>query len=396
MLKISFQVGSYNYGLNDDDSDIDLKIFEYPTFDQLYQGQYIKPKSHMGVGIDEDYEIKDIRELIKQLEKSNPSWIETLFSVNTQVTGGESRTLKVLQCFKDKIAIHNPKALFNTCFGMYIQKRKSLLKGTSGTIHLIERDGYDSKAGLHAFRCLDLLRRIYRFYNEYGTHKLPLISVYERALRYRFYLKDEYIVDMDTNIAHSLYNRLNTYPELIPSDIISIKRDSKDFLPNAPEGDNLIELVDKDYFFMRSIREGNFPYEEFLDILDEMERQVLQLKDTEFYTQEKYTRDLDYAKKILQKEILREIVKEETSLRSLNIAHLDYFVSTGDIHLDTDILNETEVFDSIDRTNFKNILEYENLSKEKKEVIDMMLEREVYSLPTSVNLSLEEELSTRD
>ena len=93
---------------------------------------------------------------------------------------------------------------------------------------------------------------------------------------------------------------------------------------------------------------------------------------------------------------MREIVKEETSLRSLNIAHLGYFVSTGDIHLDTDILNETEVFDSIDRTNFKNILEYENLSKEKKEVIDMMLEREVYSLPTSVNLSLEEELSTRD
>ena len=41
MLKISFQVGSYNYGLNDHDSDIDLKIFEYPTFDQLYQGQYI-------------------------------------------------------------------------------------------------------------------------------------------------------------------------------------------------------------------------------------------------------------------------------------------------------------------------------------------------------------------
>lgn len=372
MLKISFQVGSYNYGLNDDDSDIDLKIFEYPTFDQLYQGQYIKPKSHMGVGIDEDYEIKDIRELIKQLEKSNPSWIETLFSVNTQVTGGESRTLKVLQCFKDKIAIHNPKALFNTCFGMYIQKRKSLLKGTSGTTHLIERDGYDSKAGLHAFRCLDLIRRVYRFSMDKleNPERYKFIDVYERSLRYKHHL-----CNTKVSSEEGLINQYDALTDnFIPLDIIKI---------SLKEKDSLIELEDKDYMFMRTIRDGNYSYHEFLELLDEMEAQVLALRETEFYSKEADHTILEYADRLLEQEIFRNLIKETFTIEHIPINILSRMTTTGNLNTE-DLILETTAFSPEEQLEYIELIESLTLDESKKLDIMLALQREIYLVPKKV------------
>lgn len=320
MLEVKFRVGSHNYGLNDKDSDTDWKVFRYPTYHQLYKGTGVKPKSHMGIGIDNDIEVKDIRELLVQLRKSNPTWIETLYSNKYEVLNGKSKTLSNLHAFKSEIALHNPKRLFDTCFGMYIQKRKGLLKGTSGTQHLIERDGYDSKAGLHAFRALDLLRRLYRFnkHHEENYERFPLIDVYERALRYRFYVKNTPIIDMDTNIGSSTYECMNRGIYKIPSDIIKISIDHTQFIEDHKDWEGYIELIDKDYEFMMGIRAGNYPYEEFLGLLDEMEAQVLKLRDSEFYTQEANTHYIDYVDQILEKEILENIIKSNIILNIEN------------------------------------------------------------------------------
>ena len=69
--------GSHNYNLNTPDSDKDYKFFVTPTFDDLYSGN----RFSNGKQSDEmDYTVHDIRQLSHLLWKSNPNFIEVLFS----------------------------------------------------------------------------------------------------------------------------------------------------------------------------------------------------------------------------------------------------------------------------------------------------------------------------
>ena len=60
---------------------------------------------------------------------------------------------------KDSIARMNLSYLYKACIGMHQNKMKLLEKGTSGTQHLVEKYGWDTKQGMHAYRVLDFLER---------------------------------------------------------------------------------------------------------------------------------------------------------------------------------------------------------------------------------------------
>ena len=71
--------GSHNYGLNDETSDRDYRVFYIPTYDTIYD-QIVASK--MTKKIDgNDYEFIDIRSIVGLMRKCNPSYLE-IFNPN--------------------------------------------------------------------------------------------------------------------------------------------------------------------------------------------------------------------------------------------------------------------------------------------------------------------------
>lgn len=161
--KILFQalVGSHNYNLNDENSDVDYKVFTVPTFNDLYYGkQYSKSE----VGIAADYDVHDVRKLTDLLWKSNINFTEVLFSSDFKINHTEldRHTVSLIHRLigmRDYIARMNLPYLYDACRGMHYSKMKLIHKGTSGTQHLVDKFGWDTKQGLHAYRALDFLER---------------------------------------------------------------------------------------------------------------------------------------------------------------------------------------------------------------------------------------------
>jgi hypothetical protein len=175
-------VGSHNYNLNDSDSDRDYKVFVCPTFDDLYNGyQY----STSRVGTDMDYNAHDIRKLAALLWKGNINFIETLFADEYRAAEiGEGLFADVLARREDLARMNLPN-LWDACQGMYHNKFKLLEKGTSGTMHLVNSYGYDTKQALHCYRCLDFLER----YNANGFTGFKQAIWYEEGSERDFMIK---------------------------------------------------------------------------------------------------------------------------------------------------------------------------------------------------------------
>lgn len=74
-LFMSALVGSHNYNLNTEHSDLDYKYFVFPTFDDLYYKKEIA-KSKTSDYL--DYEVHDIRKLSQLWWKANINFIEVL------------------------------------------------------------------------------------------------------------------------------------------------------------------------------------------------------------------------------------------------------------------------------------------------------------------------------
>lgn len=155
-------VGSHNYNLATESSDEDFKVFIVPTFDDIY---YNKMVGRMDVGLDVDVDYHDIRKIPDLWFKSNINFVEVLFS--TRISFENSTIVPANQFFlqrnlldrRDEIARINLPYLYDACFGMYLQKRKSVLKGTASTQVLVDQFGYDTKQALHSIRVLDFLQR---------------------------------------------------------------------------------------------------------------------------------------------------------------------------------------------------------------------------------------------
>lgn len=153
-------VGSYNYNLNTSTSDKDYKIFTVPTFDDLY---FNKSYSNSIIGETKDYDIHDIRKLSNLLWKSNVNFMQILFSeeiiINDNITLSTREHLNWIFNNKNGLARINLPYLFNACIGMYLNKIKLTNKYTSGTKHLYDKYGYDTKSATHSIRILMFLEK---------------------------------------------------------------------------------------------------------------------------------------------------------------------------------------------------------------------------------------------
>jgi len=156
--------GSRNYNLHQEDSDYDFIGFVKPTLEDLYHGkQFFKEIKGINTDDGNEYTIRlhDIRKFPELLWKSNPSYLEMLFSGNLfdkdNSTIHVDRILFPLYQFRDQIARMNLPYMYNASMGIFYNKLKYLDNGTTSSKRLVEKYGYDTKQAMHAYRILYIL-----------------------------------------------------------------------------------------------------------------------------------------------------------------------------------------------------------------------------------------------
>lgn len=140
------QVGSLNYNLHTDDSDEDYEVFLLPTFDSLYNRQQLSNDVEVD-GV--DIKFKEVTLLANQLEKSNPNFLQLLFSKNlVYVHPGFQWLLDE----REDLARANLPRFYDSMKGMYYEARQRLEKSQ------MQRQ-LNGKALLQVVRATQFLRR---------------------------------------------------------------------------------------------------------------------------------------------------------------------------------------------------------------------------------------------
>lgn len=221
-------VGSHNYNLNDETSDKDYKIFVAPTFDDLYENKMF---SSSKIGKAEDYDIHDIRKLSELLWKSNINFVEVLYSnelltqeisikttfEETELISKTNELLRKIFYMRDEIVTMNLPYLYSACKGMHFNKMSLLDKGTEGTMHLVEKYGYDTKQALHAYRVLDFIIRFAE--TEFTDFKFAMTySDYDATREFLLDLKHgKYTKDQFVEIVNDRFKQFEGYEEIYKS-----------------------------------------------------------------------------------------------------------------------------------------------------------------------------------
>lgn len=176
-------VGSHNYGINDERSDKDYKIFVFPNFSDLYEG---KKFTAVHASPMEDYTVHDIRELSKFLCKANINFLEVLFS--NELTG-DPEVIDLFVPLREMFICMNYKAFYKGCLGMFDNKmakfRKERRYAVTGSA-----DVFEWKEASNACRALVTLGRYLFKYDTFAKAfrvdaALPVDEEFEELKRIR-------------------------------------------------------------------------------------------------------------------------------------------------------------------------------------------------------------------
>lgn len=157
--EIVFQsiAGSVNRNLNDENSDLDYKVFVLPTFEDLYESKVYK---NFTTSDEKDVEIHDVRKLEKLLYNSNLSYLELFFSQQIDTFG--HKEIDELLLIKEDLPKINLKSLYNSCLGMYNGQFKDLKNANSELQKsIIDRYGYNTKKAMMAMHFLKFITSYY-------------------------------------------------------------------------------------------------------------------------------------------------------------------------------------------------------------------------------------------
>lgn len=129
--------GSQNYCLDDELSDIDVKVIVMPTLDQIINRKVISKVYTFDEG---DADVKDIITFAEVIAKGNFSYIE---SVHTEYSIGD----KEVKAMFAAVPVD-----FKSVLGAMYEKRKALTHRYPSKIHEIDTYGYDGKQLHHMIR----------------------------------------------------------------------------------------------------------------------------------------------------------------------------------------------------------------------------------------------------
>lgn len=153
-IAIEMEGGGANRNLSTPDSDVDMKYFVLPTYDELYYGNVYKFHS---TSTTLDIEIHDVRKLEKLFFQANLSYYELLYSVKIKANYPE---MAMLIDMKDEIVKMNVPLLFSSAQGIYYTGWKGLTNGNSDEQkENIAKYGYNPKKASIALHSLLFLKK---------------------------------------------------------------------------------------------------------------------------------------------------------------------------------------------------------------------------------------------
>lgn len=159
----AFLIGSQNYKLDIESSDIDVKVYTLPSLESIIENG--KPESSTWVGENNFHiDYKDFRLVIKELEKGSPNMLETLFTDYYIINPKYKYLISRLRAYRERIAVIDQNRTFNALRGMaqrYIN------------IYDINKDEMDSKSVVALLRIRDF---IYDYFVLEKSYKNSLVS----------------------------------------------------------------------------------------------------------------------------------------------------------------------------------------------------------------------------
>ena len=152
-----FLRGSQNYGLDDENSDVDTMLLITPTIDDICQGR--KPVSTTVVmPNDEHIDVKDIRLMKTQILKQSPQFMEcmmTPYALVHPLLGAEWLNFK---SHNEYYFNYDKKKMIKAMRGYAHEKHHALTHEYPSRMHMIEKYGYDPKQLMHLARYKELVK----------------------------------------------------------------------------------------------------------------------------------------------------------------------------------------------------------------------------------------------
>lgn len=144
--------GSHNYGLVNEHSDKDYKVFVAPTFKDLMEGTQFHRDT---IGLEADYIFADIRNFPTCLYKTSINFLETLFSLDYSC---EDENMNFFIDNRDSIARMNLRFFYKNCLWRSFEKNKRTHKFGEKYAYMEEKYGYNVKVASYSLRILETFR----------------------------------------------------------------------------------------------------------------------------------------------------------------------------------------------------------------------------------------------
>lgn len=143
--------GSMNYGLDNDNSDIDSKLLTVPSLKKLIDNKRDNTTHFMRDNW-EHVEVKDVALYMNTILKQNINFVETLFAKAVIVNPRYKNDWEMLYENRELIARYDTKRAVKCMYGMMVQKRKDMETWTEARAKSFHEFGYDTKSFHHLVR----------------------------------------------------------------------------------------------------------------------------------------------------------------------------------------------------------------------------------------------------
>lgn len=173
--------GSMNYGMMDEESDVDTKLLLIPSLEDLVLNKTAISHTLEMPDNAEHVDCKDVRDYFKIFRKSNINFVEILFTDYWVVNSQYYDLWAELLNHGEELARINPYAAVSCMGGMAKQKFNSLFHEYPSRMEYINKFGYDPKQLSH-------LARIRYFIEHYVENDDYINCIYPQDEEYRAWL----------------------------------------------------------------------------------------------------------------------------------------------------------------------------------------------------------------
>lgn len=170
-----FLEGSQNYRMDLPDSDVDTKVFIFPSIDDIIYNK--EPLSTTWIRENNEHiSVKDIRLVFNTFRKQNLNFVEVLFTMYYILNPKYDYFWKKLVYNRDDIARYNEFAAIMAMCGVAQNKYKMIFKPSEATEKGIEQFGYAPKQ-LHHLKRIEYFLETYMSEESYISCMRPPLEV---------------------------------------------------------------------------------------------------------------------------------------------------------------------------------------------------------------------------